>query len=317
MDRMEVMRALVRVVELGTFSAAAEELRVKQSTVSKRIAALEEELGVQLIERTTRTRRVTEAGDALYRRARAIVAAYDDAIAEAKARTPEPRGRLKVSLPVVFGRRFVVPHLDAFLRRYPQIELELRFADRYVHLIDDAIDVAIRVGIPVDSSFRALKLASTGRSLVASPEHLAKTSAPEHPHDLRDHACLLHSGLSDGAVWTFTPREGEGGPVRASVRGRFAADNSDALLQLACAGHGVALLADWLVRDALADGALVALLPTWEAPPAPIRAVLPPGPHVAPTARAFIDALRTAWGDAEGPSPLPPSARGAARQASA
>ncbi len=285
------MRAYVRLVELGTFTAVAEELRVEQSTVSKWIAALEDEVGVQLIERTTRSQQVTEAGRLFYRRATDILGAYDEAIGSLRERDPEPRGRIRVGVPVVFGRRHIVPHIARFMRRFHGIEIELVFSDRYANLVDERLDVAIRVGIPVDSAFRGLKLGEARRHLVASPGYVARSAPLTDPRDLTEHQCLTHTALGAGDVWKF--RRGTR-QARARVRGRFAANNSEALLAMARSGLGIALLASWLVDPDLRRKRLVSLLPGWELPPAPTYALTPPGRHMHPRVRALLDFLAEA-----------------------
>ncbi len=291
MDRLNAMHAFVRLVEVGTFSAVADELRVKQSTVSKWLAALEDELGVRLLQRTTRSRRVTEPGARFYERARQILAAYDDITAQLQQQAPEPRGRLRVSVPVVFGRLFIVPLVAKFLRRYPGLEVELVFSDRYVNLVEDGFDVAIRVGRPVDSTLRSRRLGQTPRRLVASPGYVARSEPLQVPADLRDHPCLLHTGLSPGDVWVF---EHDGRTLRAPIRGRFSANNSEALLAMARGGLGIALLASWLVDPEIRTDRLVAVLPQYRAPAAAIQALMPPGPHVHSRVRLFVDALAEA-----------------------
>ena len=282
------MQAFVRVVELGTFSAAADELRVKQPTVSKWIAELERQLAVPLLERTTRSHRLTDAGQLFYRRAQDMLATYAATAAELEERAREPRGRIRVSLPVVFGQRYVVPAMARFLERYPAIEVELLFSDRYVNLVEAAIDVAIRVGIPVDSSFRARSLGVSRRFLVAAPDYCDRAPALTTPGDLRAHPCLTHTALGAGDVWTFQRQEQT---VRAPVGGRFAANNSEALLAMARAGLGIALLASWLVADDLRSGRLVALLPGWRPPPAPTQALTPPSRFQPPRVRLLLDHL--------------------------
>lgn len=286
MDRLDAMRAFVRTVELGTLSGAASDLRVKQSTVSRWIATLEEELGADLLERTTRRQRVTEAGHVFYDRAREILTSYDEVSATLGAQDPEPRGRLRVSLPVVFGRLHVMPHLGRFLLRYPSVELEVRCTDRYVNLVDDGIDVAVRVGVPVDSTLRGRTLASTPRVLVASPGYLSRRGEPRRAADLTEHECLLHTGLGARASWTL---EGPDRSHRVRVQGRFAADNSDALGAVARSGGGIAMLAHWLVEDDLRRGRLVQVLPKLGLPPAPIQALTPPNRVVHPRVRAFVE----------------------------
>ncbi|WP_437969485.1 LysR family transcriptional regulator [Sorangium sp. So ce260] len=298
MDRIDALKAFVRLVELGSFSAVGTELRVKQSTVSKWLAALEDELGAQLLERTTRSQRVTGAGHLFYERARDILAAYDDATA-ALQRGKDPEGRIRVSVPVVFGRLHLVPHMARFLKRYADMEVELLFADRYVNLVEEGVDVAIRVGTPVDSSLRARTLAETARRLVASPGYVKQRGAPSTARELEQHQCLIHTGLRAGDTWDLA----RGGKiVRVSVRGRFSANNSEALLAMAKSGLGVALLAAWLVDGDLAAGRLVELLPDHAAPRAPIQALFPPGRHVHPRVQAFVDFMAEALGSSLGKS---------------
>ncbi|MCA9671741.1 MAG: LysR family transcriptional regulator [Myxococcales bacterium] len=306
MDRLDAMQAFVRLAEGNTFADVASELRVRQSTVSKWLAELEAQIGVQLIERTTRTRRVTEAGQRFYERARDLVASYAQAVAEASARETTVRGRLRVSVPVVFGRLFVLPHIAALLRRHDELELELTFNDRYVNLIEEGYDVALRVGIPIDSTLRTRKLGETARVLVASPSYLAKHGAPRSPRDLAQHQCLLHSDLSTPETWVFRGRGGEA--TRAQVRGRFGANNSEALLAMARAGLGVALLAEWLVFKDLERGRLVALLEGHGAPTAPIHALTAPTRHQQPRIRAFVEHLAERF--ARAPSALAGAAKG-------
>lgn len=286
------MRLYVRLVELKSFSAAARELRVKQSTASKWLAALEDQLGVALMERTTRTKRITEAGETFYQRAKEMLAAYESTTAELSNRAPEPSGRLRVSVPVVFGRIFVVPVAAEFMRRYSKVELELVFSDQYQNLVEQGLDVAVRVGVPTDTSFRARDLGGTRRLLVASPPYLKQHGAPKSPSDLASHTCLLYSEVSAGAIWVFR-RENE--EYRAQVRGRFAANNSEALLHMAKAGFGIALLASWLVGDDVRRKRLVELLPEYQAPLAPIHALMAPGRHIHPRVRAFVDFLADAF----------------------
>jgi DNA-binding transcriptional LysR family regulator len=293
-DRLDAMRLFVRLVELRSFSAAARELRVKQSTASKWVAALEDELGTSLMDRTTRTKRVTEAGELLYRRAREILSAYDDTAAELHGGRPAPAGRIRASLPVVFGRLYVVPEAAAFMRRFPDIDLELVLADRYVNLVEEGFDVAIRVGVPVDSSLRARTLAVTPRRLVASRAYIEAHGRPRRPDDLRRHDCLLHSEGNAAVLWSFRRRDGEA-PVRVPVRGRFVANNADAVLHMARSGLGVALLASWLVDPHLRARRLVSLLRDHQPPPAPIQALMPPARHVHPRVKAFVDFLAAAF----------------------
>ena len=288
MDRLDAMQAFVRLVELGSFTKVGAELGVKQSTVSKWVAALEAQFEVQLIQRTTRRHRVTDAGTLFYQRAKQILASYDDTEALLRSAQVELDGRLRVNLPVVFGRLYVVPHLPEFARRHPRLELELGFDDRYLDLLDHNIDVAVRVGTPRDSSLRARRLATSRRQLVAAPSYLAERGTPTKPAELAEHACLRYRGTRGPLPWTL---HSEGRERVLEVRGPLVANNSEALLALARAGLGIAMLASWLVAEDLKAGRLVTLLDSCTLAPAPIQALTPPTRHVHPRVRAFIEFL--------------------------
>ncbi len=289
MDRITALQAFVRVVDKGSFTAASAELRVKQSTVSKWLAALEEELGVRLLDRTTRSQRVTEAGLIFYDHAQGVIAAFDAGVAEVRRTAPTLRGRIRMSLPVVFGTRFIVPTLSKFARQHQEIELDLVFNDRYVSLIEEGFDLAIRVGLAVDSTLRSHALGTSPRRLVASPQYLRRHGFPENLRALEQHQCLVHTELGVHTVWNFA---NSGRTHRVSVRGRISANNSEATLTMARRGMGICLLASWLVDKDLRAGRLLQLLEDFEPPPARVRALTPPGKHVAPRVRALIAHLR-------------------------
>jgi DNA-binding transcriptional LysR family regulator len=282
------MHLFVRLVELKSFSAAAREMRVKQTTASKWLQALEQELGVVLMERTTRTMRLTESGETFYQRAKDVLAAYENTTAELQQRAPSLSGRLRVSVPVVFGRLFVLPEATKFMRRFSEVQLELVFSDRYINLVEEGFDATVRVGLPVDSSIKSRVVGTTPRRLVASPSYVKARGLPTTPDDLRNHDCLLHSEISVGTVWNFRREKRN---VRSRVGGRIAANNSEALLHMAREGLGVALLAAWLVDDDLRAKRLVPLLPDYEPPGASIQVLMSPSGHTHPRVRAFVDFL--------------------------
>lgn len=288
MDRIDVLRAYTRVVERGSFTAVADELRVKQSTISKWMAALEDELGVTLLERTTRSQRTTDSGQRFYTQAVAIVASYDEAVGEARREAPELRGRIRMSVPVVFGTMFVVPQITKFLRRHKDVDVEMVFEDRYVSLVEEGFDVAIRVGVQVDSSLRSHALGDSSRRLVASPGYVRSHGAPRVPKDLERHQCLVHTELGSRTRWSFT----RGVQLHhVSVGGRVRANHSEATAQMAKSGLGICLLAAWLVDGDVRAGRLVPLLESYRAPRAPIVA-LTPARYTPPVVRALIDHLR-------------------------
>jgi DNA-binding transcriptional LysR family regulator len=288
-DRLDALRLFTRLAERGTFSSAARDLKIKQSTASKWVAELEVELGASLVERTTRSVRITEAGQRLLVRARDVLAAFDELSADFEERLPEPRGRVRVSIPVVFGRLFVVPAVGDFLERHADVTVELVMNDRYVNLVEEGFDLAIRVGIPTDTSARGRRLAEGRRVVVAAPAYLKTHSRPKVPDDLRQHECLVHGDTDAPIVWRLGKDPTQCVPV--PVRGRFAANNSEAVAHMARQGLGIALLADWLVREDLERGRLIPLLEAFATPPAPVFALSPPGRFSSVTVRALTEHL--------------------------
>lgn len=291
-DRIDAIRLFLRLAERGSFSTAAKDLRIKQSTASKWLAELEAQLGAALIGRTTRRLHLTEAGRRFQARAAEVLAAFETMTSEMQDASPEPTGRIRVSLPVVFGERFIVPLLIEFLHKFPKVEAELALNDRYVNLVEEGFDAAVRIGTPVDTSARARKLAETRRCVVAAPDYLRAHGRPATPRELATHQCILFRNATADATWRF--RQARSEEVAVSVRGRTAADNSAAILQMARSGLGIALLADWLVDDDLRAGTLVSLLPEYDPPPAPIYALTPSGRYTTVPVRMLIDHLASA-----------------------
>jgi molybdate transport repressor ModE-like protein len=292
MDRIEALRLLCRIAERGSFSAAARDVKIKQSTASKWVAELEREFGTTLVERTTRQLRISRDGERVLEHARELLRVFDGMTAELGQKSAEPHGRLRVSIPVVFGRLFVLPAVADYLKRHPEVSVDVVMSDRYVNLVEEGFDLAIRVGARLDTSAKGRKLADGRRVLVAAPAYLRARGVPREPAGLREHDCLVHAELDTRVVWRFGVAGGRTTPV--SVRGRCSINNSEAVLQLACAGLGVALLAEWLVADELRRGRLVALLETFPTPPAPVFALTPPGPVASPLARSLSDHLALA-----------------------
>lgn len=295
MDRITQLEAFVRLVERGSFSGVAEELRVQQSTVSKWIGALEAEVGRTLIERTTRSQRVTEAGQRFYLRAQAILDEYEQAMGEARQVDRGLRGRVRVSLPTVFGRLYVVPLLTTLLQEHPELEVDMVLGDRYVNLVEDGFDLAVRVGVQVDSTMRLHPLGSTPRRVVAAPGYLERHGKPVTPRDLERHECLVHASPGAKTLWRFTRN---GRSLQTTVRGRASINHSEATLMLAREGLGVAMLASWLVDPDIETGRLVSLLSDYQPPHAPFRALTPPGRHLTTRVRQTLEHLR------EGLAPL-------------
>lgn len=256
--RLEVF---VRAVELGSFSALARAWQVKPSSVSRQVGHLEEALGVRLLARTTRQLRLTDAGAQLYERARVALDDLDEAMRSAAEYAATPRGHLRLSTPVAFGRRYVAPLIAPFLGRFPNLQLEVAFHDRFVDLVGEGYDVALRAGHIRDEGLVARRLAPNDRVVVASRDYLRRRGRPETPDAIADHDALVFQYVDATDVWRFR-RNGEVSEVR--VRGRLASNNGDLLLRAAVDGAGVALVPRWLAAEALAAHHVEAVLTDFE-----------------------------------------------------
>lgn len=290
MPSMQHLDAFVRVIDRGSFTAAAHDLGVRQATVSRWIAALEDEVGARLLDRTTRAVRVTEVGARFEARARDVLAAWSAALDEVRD-TGRLTGRLRVNVPVVFGRRVLAGPIRAFAADHPNLALEVRYDDRYIDLVEEGVDVAIRVGRRVDVDYRARTLATTARRIVASPAWVQQHGAPAHPRALDGAPAVNHAGRPGPVTW---PLRHGGDTAEVRLQCAVVTNHSGAALDLVEDGHGVALLADWLVDDAIRAGRLVQLLPTWTAPDAPVQALFGSARYVPRAARAFADAVADA-----------------------
>lgn len=283
--RIEQYEAFVLLAELGSFSRVAAEMGVRQGTVSKWIGGLEAHLGQTLVQRSSRARRLTAAGKRCYPHARDLVAAYR--ASAHPAAQGELLGRLRLSAPTVFGERFIAPWLADFARTHPYVEVDCMLSDRYVSLLDEGFDLAVRLGPTTDTQLRRHALADYTRKLVAAPSYLEAHGKPTRPEALSDHALLAHS--EQPIAWHFSRGERV---TAVHPRGRLKISHSASTRVLACEGFGIALLADWLVRDDLSAGRLVALLPGYATPPAPCVALTGPQRALGPLSHAAIATLR-------------------------
>lgn len=285
MDRIEALKVFVRVVELGSFTAAAKELRLRQATVSRWVAQLEDELSTQLLLRTTRSVSETDAGRAFYQNSKQVIAAWDEAVGSVQEVLIA--GRVRMSVPVVFGAQFVAPLVVQFLKQNPAAKVDMIFSDRYVDLANDGFDIAIRVGQPVDSQYRAVTLARSSRRVVASPDFL-RTHRVTNPKHLLTTPCLIHSGINNRAVWVF---ERGGATTKVDVGGSLVVNHSATIFEAAVEGLGVALLASWLVDEAIEDGSLKRVLTGYRLPDAPVQALYSATRYVPTVVRTMLDFL--------------------------
>ncbi|OJH40602.1 transcriptional regulator [Cystobacter ferrugineus] len=287
-DRLEEMLSFAAVARTLSFADAARELGINASTLSRRIARLERALGTALLRRTTRRVSLTEAGALYLERCTDVLTRVEEADALVSGLGGAPRGRLRVALPNLFGQLQVAPLLPEFMHRHPGIELELSFMDRYVDLVHEGFDVAIRIGTLTDSSLVARRLATNRRVLCAAPRYLRGRRPLTKPEDLAHQACLHFSFFADGETWTL--RRGEE-RVAVRVRPVLRSDNAEALRLAAVGGCGIAALATFLVGEDLHAGRLVRLLDGWSVPDAGVFAVHPPGRLVPSKVRAFVSFL--------------------------
>ncbi|WP_282342938.1 LysR family transcriptional regulator [Pseudomonas sp. PS02288] len=284
MDRLLAMTAFVRVVEAGSFSAAARVLEVGQPAVSKTVAQLEQRLGVKLLLRSTHGLTPTEAGVRFYERARVALQEADEAELAARGAGTGLSGRLRISAAPTFARLHVIPHLPRFLAAHPDLEVDVVLDDRTIDLLAEGIDVSLRMGALADSSVVARRLASSPRSVFATTGYLARAGVPRVPADLADHETVLFS--QSGNVWNFTR---EGAEVSVLVRGRARFSAAEGIRAAVLADLGLAIASDWMFAPELADGRVLRLLESWALPDIDLWAVFPTGRLATAKARAFAE----------------------------
>ncbi|MBY5539150.1 LysR family transcriptional regulator [Rhizobium leguminosarum] len=274
-----------RITEAGSFTAAARLLGMPKTTVSRRIAALERELGVRLLQRTTRSLNLTASGRLYYEESSQALRTIEGAnlrLAEARA---EPAGTIRISAPVGFGGHFLQDAIFEFLSTYPKTSVELCLTDDRLNLVESGIDLAFRTGILEDSTLIARKLGSTHRLLCASPDYLARCSTPDVPEDLARHDCVI-AGQSAQAQWLL---EGPHGQETIAVSGRFAANEMQAVMAAAIAGYGIAQLPHGVADACIKDGRLRRVLDGYTTPAGGLHVVYPSSRHLPPLVKAFIE----------------------------
>jgi DNA-binding transcriptional LysR family regulator len=286
MDRIEAMQTFVTVADLQGFAPAARKLGLSPPAVTRLIAALEERLGARLLQRTTRKVALTDAGARYLERARRILADIEEAELAAESERTRPAGRLVVSAPVGFGRLHVSPVMSAYLRRYGDVAGELRLEDRIVNLVEDGVDLAVRIGHLPDSSLVARQVGEMRRIVVASPAYLKARGEPKTPEAIKDHQIIQFGGSALTADWRFA-RDGE--ELRIAVAPRFTSNVADAAIQHAMAGGGLTRVLAYQAADAIRRGRLKLVLRKFELPPLPVQIVYPTSRLLSAKVRAFID----------------------------
>ncbi|MGJ4940765.1 LysR family transcriptional regulator [Bradyrhizobium sp. HKCCYLS1011] len=284
MDRLQAMAAFVRVVETGSFSGAAKQLGVGQPAVSKIIAQLEARLQVRLLLRSTHGLTPTEAGLRFYERARLAIQEADEAELQARGAGRGLSGRLRVSAATTFARLMIVPRLPDFLARHPELEIDVVLDDRVIDLVSEGIDLGLRMGELSDTSAVARRIASGGRSVVATPAYLARAGTPMVPADLAAHEAVMYSQL--GNAWTFRR---DGTEASVVVRGRLSVSAAEGIRAAVLADMGLAVASDWMFGPELASGAVRRVLADWSLPRLDLWAVFPTGRLASAKARAFAE----------------------------
>lgn len=289
---LHLVRAFVSVARHQSFANAARELGMTPSSVSRLVKALEQHLGATLINRTTRAMSLTEAGKLYFAECGAALEQVRAAFERIRDEQDLPRGVLKLSAPVVFGRHHVIPHLSRFMQDYPGIQAELLMTDRYVDIVAEGVTLAIRIGRLQDSSLIARKLLPNRRILVASPRYLERAGVPASVDDLAQHECLVSTASQDGEWRLFGPA----GERIARPRARMRTDNGEAVMQFVVDGHGIAFHSAVIMSPLIRRGALVQVLPEWTGRETGVYGVFPPRP-LGPAGRAFIDFLSARWAE--------------------
>lgn len=296
MNRLTAMQTFVRVVESGSFSAVARETSATQSGVSKQVAALERELGAQLLSRTTRSLALTEAGERYFAQARRLVAEIAEAESELRQGEQQLSGWLRVAASVGYGRLKLLPLVKTFLAAHPNVKIDLKLNDGFIDLVEAGIDVAIRIGELADSSLVASRIGTTKRVLIASRTYLNSLpkglKVPREPQDLLQHNCIVYSELATQNAWTFTAgphaSADNGSQVTILSQGNLQTNSSEVIRASVLSGMGIGYSPTWLFEDVMASGDLQILLPDWPTPALPIHLVSPPQRRQSAKVQAFV-----------------------------
>jgi DNA-binding transcriptional LysR family regulator len=286
MDRIDAMQAFVAVADLQGFAAAARKLDLSPPAVTRLIAALEERLGARLLQRTTRSVTLTDTGARYLERARRILADVEEAERAAEGERTRPSGRLLVSAPIGFGRLHVSPVMSAYLKRYPDVSGELRLEDRVINLVEDGIDLAVRIGHLADSSLVARHVGEMRRIVVASPAYLKRHGEPKTPGAIASHQTIQFGASAVTGEWRFVE---DGRDLRVNVTPRLSTNSADAAIQYAAQGGGLTLVLAYQAAEAVKRGRLKIVLENFEQPALPIHIVYPTSRLLSAKVRTFVD----------------------------
>jgi len=293
MDKLNSIRAFTKVVQHSSFAAAARDLRLSRSAVSKHVIELEQELGVQLLSRTTRSVTATENGQAYYERCLAILSDLEEADLSATRLQAEVRGLLRINAPMSFGTLHLARAVADFMEKYPDLRIQLLLSDQQVDPVQEGFDITLRIADLPSSSMIARRIAPARRAICASPSYLARHGTPKHPDDLRGHACLTYGHLATGNQWKLT---GPDGDHWIAIPWTLCTNNAEVLRDAAVQGRGIALLPTFIAGADFQQGRLATILPGYQAPEISIYAIYPATRHLSLKVRVFIDFLVERFG---------------------
>jgi DNA-binding transcriptional LysR family regulator len=286
MDRTDAIAVFIAVADHGSFAAAARRLGRSPASVTRAVADLEARLGVRLLTRTTRAVSTTEAGQRFLGGAKRVLADLDEIERAAAGQGTAPRGELRLTAPILFGRLHVLPIVTEFLDRFPEVQAALALVDRPVDLVEEGLDVAVRIGALGESSAVATRVGALRRIVVASPDYLARRGTPQRPADLTDHDVVAFSGIAGVEYWVFREAAGD---VNVAIRPRLVVSTAEAAIDAARAGFGLTRVLSYQAAGDVARGSLLRVLPGYEGDEVPIHLVYPGGRHPPPKLRAFLD----------------------------
>lgn len=286
MDRLHEIEVFIAVADAGSFAKAGARLRLSPPAVTRAISALEDRLGARVFNRTTRSLTITDVGQRFLEGARRVLADLDTAEKEAVGEAAVPQGHLTITASVTFGRSALAPVVCGFLGQHPRVTASVLLLDRVVNLVEEGIDVAVRIGRLPDSNLIAKRIGAVHRVLVASPDYLAKRGAPTSPADLRLHSVIAFTGLMPNREWRFLNGQK---PGSVSLHPTLEINDAAAAIQAAEMGHGITIALSYMVSDQIRDGKLAPVLDTFTLPPQPVHLVYPQARLVASKIRAFID----------------------------
>lgn len=295
MDRLSAMAVFAKVAELNGFAEAARQLNMSPPAVTRAVSSLEKQIGTRLLIRTTRSVKLTEVGQRYLADVRRILADVDEAEATANGAYLTPSGTLTVTAPILFGHIFVLPVLLAFLDKYPAVTGRALFVDRVVNLIDEDVDIAVRIGVLPDSGFAALRIGAVSRILCGAPAYFREHGIPQHPDELRRHRVIAASNAWAETQWRFSGAT----DFSVTVRPALFCNTNEAAITAATQGRGVTRVLSYQVQSALKDGTLVRILEAYEQPALPIHLLHVEGRRAAAKVRAFIDFAKEAFAQAQ------------------